>query len=215
MGRAGDHGSASDSMSMRGGVALGDGGGHRTIFHIDKWDLDQTHWVTRRSGIAVPQARHFRKLNVKPVAEQEDWDCNLITNAGWNLLLKGKTLLSTDTAPTIWYDSTHGRIGVGSSATAPTYTDTALNSVAGFTGNNWILCGAAPTVGSSAKSAIFTATFGTADGNGTWLEFAIDQGTASAASVTATAPMLNHGLLTTSTKNNTQTWAATATLTFT
>lgn len=212
---AADRGRARDLMAVGVGAALSDGGRHSTSFRIDKWDLDQTRWVARKSGIAVPRAAHFAALKVAPFDVTQDDDCNLITNAGWNLLLKGKTLLSTDTAPTIWYDSTHGRIGVGSSATAPTAADTALNSVAGFAGNNWILCGAAPTVGSSLRTAIFTATFGTADGNGTWLEFAIDQGTASAASVSATAPMLNHGLLTTSTKNNTQTWAATATLTFT
>src|SRR5258708_5582636 len=213
--KAGDHGSGSDRLGVRPGVALADGGGPRTIFQIDRWDLDQTQGGARKSGIVVPQARHFPPLKVAPVPATPDGACNLITNAGWNLLLKSHTLLSADAAATVFFDATHGRIGVGSSATAPTYADTALTSIAGFTGNNWILCGALPTVTSSARTAIFTATFGTADGNGTWLEFAIDQGTASAASVASTAPMLNHGLLTTSTKNNTQTWAATATLTFT
>ncbi len=209
-----DKGFAVDNITTNVHTEFMEHGRVRTIFRVERYDFDQTMWAACKLDIDRPEAQHFKMLGVRPYDVTEDWDCNLITNAGWNLFLKGKTLLSTDTAPTVWYDATHGRIGIGTSATAATYTDTALTSIAGMTGNNWILCGAAPTVASSARTAIFTASFGLTDAVGNWNEFAVDQGTASAASTAATAPMLNHGIPVTSTKNSSQTWAATVTLTF-
>jgi hypothetical protein len=213
-----DAGRGGDAMGVGVHAPLAESGRERTMFTVQKWDEDATLWVARRTGTGRPQARHFAAAKVDPY-DVTKWHGNLITKAGWTLFLHGKTILSTDTAPTIWFDTTHGRIGVGTSSTAATASDTALGSIGSMTGNNWILCGAAPTVTTTGapSTVVFTATFGSTDAVGAWNEFAIDQGTASAASVTATAPMLNHsasaGLA--GTKASGQTWTATATLSFT
>ena len=213
------------------GAALLDGGRETGSIFIEKWDANQSDWVTRKlyghlgadtladvPGLELPRPR-FRQFGVKPSEVYQRDDCNLITKAGWD-----HCLLAAN-----WNGGTHntqfsasvGRIGIGTSATAPTYGDTALTSVTGLTGTgNWVLCGAAPTISDASSPATvafvssFTAAFGT---GAAWQEFAVDSGTASAGSntVTATADMVNHGLATPGTKGASTTWTVTVTLSFT
>lgn len=216
-----DRGSGNDHMGISAKVALSDGGREQGSLRLEKWEIDQVQYVRHLVDLAdyppgwEPKKDDFLAFGVKPFEIAEFEDCNLITNGGWNLLLKGKTLLSTDSAPTIWFDTTHGRIGAGTGVAGAVATDTNLTSIAAMTGNNWILSAAAPTVTTSARTAIFTASFGLSDAVGAWNEWAIDQGTASAATVTATAPMINHAVGSFGTKTGAMTYTVTATLTFT
>lgn len=218
-----DTGFGADVMGIAALSPLAESGRERTRLVIQKWDDDQTDWAFRKLDVPVNaftiQPRQFRELRLLPY-EEFTYHGNLITNAGWNLFLRGKTILSTDTAPTVWFDATHGRIGIGTNTTpAAAATDTGLGSVTGMTGNNWKLCGAAPTFPNGTSSpwnVVFTATFGASDAVGAWNEFAIDQGTASAGPViTATAPMINHSVNIGAGTKAGGTWTATATLTFT
>lgn len=214
-----DKGFGADHMGIAASAPISESGIERTMLMVSKWDDEQTDWMHRKLGlpdhVTIP-GYAFINHRVNPY-EDFVYHGNLITRAGWTLFLHGKTILSTDTAPTLFFDSTHGRIGVGTSVSAAAATDTALGSIASMTGNNWILCAAAPTVTTTAtpSTVVFTATFGATDAVGAWNEFAIDQGTAAAASVTATAPMLNHSTSIGAGTKAGGTWTATATLSFT
>ena len=218
-----DKGFGADTMALLAAQPMMESGRERTRLEIQKWDDDQTAWMYRKmeyvpKHVTIPGSS-FLRFGVMPY-EVFTYHGNLITNAGWNLFLRGKTILSTDTAPTVWFDATHGRIGIGTNTTpAAAATDTGLGSVTGMTGNNWKLCGAAPTFPNGTSSpwnVVFTATFGASDAVGAWNEFAIDQGTASAGPViTATAPMINHSVNIGAGTKAGGTWTATATLTFT
>lgn len=177
-----------------------------TLWRVDRWDADQTAWTRHRSGLVAPQAADFHRLNVKPYLRTEV-EGNLITNAGWTRLMN----LLTNQGGTQALDATHARIGAGNSNTAEAYTDTDLGAAAGSS-NRWFqLVGGAGTLGT--RTLAFTATFGTGDGNFAWNEFGLDFGTASGNTVTA--PLFNHKAgIAQGTKASGQSWAATATLTF-
>lgn len=215
-----DHGYGTDKMGVGVGVPLVDGAREETGLKVQKWDADQVAYVQRRHGLVPgmdPTPFHFNAARVKPY-EVGSYRGNLITREGWTLLLHGKTLLSTDSVPTLFFDTTHGRIGIGTSNTAAVATDTALGSIAAMTGNNWILCAAAPTVTTTAtpSTVVFVATFASTDAVGAWNEFAVDQGTAATASTARVAPMINHSAgIAQGTKASGQVWTATATLSFT
>lgn len=213
------------------GAALLDGGRETGSFHVEKWDADQSNWVTRKlfghldaarledvPGLQLPRSR-FRQFGVRPSETYFKSDCNLITKAGWDhCLLAANWNGGTHTTQ---FSASVGRIGIGTGSTAPAYGDTALTSITSLTGTgNWVLCGAAPTINDAASPATvaFVASFTSAFGTGAaWQEFAVDAGTASAGSntVTATADMVNHGLATPGTKGASTTWTVTVTLSFT
>lgn len=182
-----------------------DSGHGYTVWQIDRWDLGSTGWATQRLGRA-PQADDFAALRIRPYLRTEV-EGNLITNAGWTRLMN----LLTNQGATQALDATHARIGAGNGSTAEAYTDTDLSAAAG-SANRWFqLVGGAGTLGT--RTLAFTATFGTADGNFAWAEFGIDFGTASGNTVTA--PLFNRKVSSQGTKASGQTWAATATITFT
>lgn len=222
MGR--DRGSASDHLGIGIHNQFGDGGRNRTVLRIEKWDLDQIAWAERRNArdlrfdpAAEPGKAVFDHFSVHPFEVFEDSDANLITAAGWALCIHTGAWLGS--AGTL-FSTTVGRIGLGIGSTAATYADVALTTSTGWTGNNWILCGVAPTYtaasGGTGASLAFAATFTTSSFNASAVtEFAVDQGTASGTSVTA--PMVNHGVNGGGygTKTSSQTWNTTATLTFT
>lgn len=180
-------------------------GAHRTFLRIDKWDEEQSEWVKRHSGLLAPDAWHFHQLRVRPYDALEHEDCNLVTDAGWNLLMKNVA----GTAGTL-FSATVGRIGAGDSSTAAAYTDTALNAA---TNKLYKLISAAPTVGATHTAGlVFAATFGSTQANFAWNEFGTDQGTADGTTVTAV--FFNHGVASNGTKVSGQTWAATETITW-
>jgi hypothetical protein len=213
-----DYGFGADNMGVGVTAGLHESGRERTTLRVERWDAEQVAWTKARFGLhSDPAKSHFVAADVRPYLITE-YHGNLITEAGWTLFLHGKTILSTDSAPTIWFDSTHGRIGVGTSVSAANAADTALGSIGSMTGNNWKLTGAAPTVTTTGapSTVVFVASFASTDAVGAWNEFAVDQGTASAASTSATAPMLNHSTnIAQGTKATGQVWTATATLSFT
>lgn len=203
-----DSGRAQDNLAIGATVPLPSDSGHGfTRWMVERWDADQTDWVTRRSGLAAPAGADFHALGVAPYAVSEVVG-NLITNAGWTRLMN----LLTNQGATQAFDATHTRIGVGNSNTAEAYADTDLGAAAGST-NRWFqLVSGAGSLGT--RTLAFAATFASADGNFAWNEFGIDVGTASGNTVTA--PLLNHKAgIAQGTKAAGQTWTATATLTFT
>ena len=230
---ANEHARSSDRMGIDVQTGLAEGGRESGGFRVDKWDSDQISWVIRhdyedarllRPG-QEPKAPHFYNYGCTPFEVYRAEDCNLITAAGWGVALNSKNWLNAGSIAATFFDTTHGRIGLGTGSTTPTYNDTALTAIGALTVANWVLCGAAPTytaaTGSTPASFVFTATFGTTQANGVAIqEFAIDQGTANALTVTGagmgvTVPgMANHGLAAPGTKTSAQTWNVTATLQF-
>lgn len=224
-----DRGRAGDAMGI--GAVLTDGGRETGSIQIQKWDADQSDWVTRKlfghlgavvltdvPDLELPRAK-FRRFGVAPSEVYTKDDCNLITKAGWDhCLLAANWNGGTHTTQ---FTASVGRIGIGTGSTTPVYGDTALTSVTSLTGTgNWVLCGAAPTiVDTSAPATVsFTSSFTSAYGTGAaWAEFAVDSGTSTAVSntVTAIADMVNHGLATPGTKGAGTTWTVTVTLSFT
>jgi hypothetical protein len=208
-----DMGRAADRMAV--GVVTGarESGIHSTQFRVEKWDLDQIGWARRRLDIPAqfePAARHFEAVNVRPFDVYEAEDCNLIQDAGWQLLMNGLA----GTAITK-FSATVGRIGGGITGTAATYTQNDLLAATGAANRQWELVSATPTVGASHTAGlIFAATFPTTDGNFAWAEFAVDQGTAGGTGA-AVAVCLNRGVASPGTKTSAQTWNVTVTITWT
>lgn len=206
-----DAGQAADLMAVGAGVPLGEGAHGTTLWRVDRWDADQTHWAMRRTGGFQPDACDFHALGVRPY-ESTELVGNLITNAGWTRLMN----LATNQGGTQALDATHTRIGVGDGTTpAEAYTDTDLAAAAGSTHRWFQPVSGAGTLGTRTLS--FSATFGTADGNFAWNEFGLDVSTSTAAAGnTVGALLVNHKVgIAQGTKASGQTWTATATLTFT
>jgi hypothetical protein len=201
-----DRGLSSDLLAVRASSGLIESGGHSTLFQVEKWDDDQMAWTSRKLGLrprAEPGARHFRAARVKPFEVYEKDNANLLTNGGWNLLMKNVA----GSAGTLFSGSV-GRIGSGDSSTTPAYTDTALNAA---TNKVYNPISATPTVGSTqAAGLVFAATFATGDANWSWQEFGVDQGTSQTTSVVAV--FFSHGLATPGTKTSSQTWNVTVTI---
>lgn len=204
-----------------------EGGRETGTFQAEKWDADQIRWTAARDYYDArllrpgqePDHRHFYAYGCQPYEVYRTENCNAMTSAGWAVLLNRANFIA-GSGGTL-FSTTVGRVGLGVGAPAG-YSDTALTSVGALTGSNWILCGTAPTYTAASGTVtpatfVFTATFGTAAADGVAItEFAVDQGTASAGpTVTATAPMINHGTCAAGTKTSAQTWNVTVTLTFT
>jgi hypothetical protein len=143
---------------------------------------------------------------------------NLVTTAGWtrasNLLTnQGATQAFTATAVRI--GAGDGTVSAGGGSVPAAAGDTDLAAAAGSTHRWFQVVGGAGTV--STNTLAFTATFGTADGNFAWNEFGIDVGTPTVSSGnTVNALLYNHKTsIAQGTKASGQTWAATATLTYT
>jgi hypothetical protein len=202
-----EHGAGTDRLGVACACGHRERGFGTTVWRVDRWDAEQTAWAQRRVTGAPVQDRHFRRLGIKPYLVTETTG-NLITNAGYTRIGN----LFTAQGATQAFDAAHCRIGAGNGSTAVAYTDTDLSAVAG-SANRWFqLVSAVFTIGAT-RTWTVAATFGTADGNFTWNEFGIDQGTASGNTVTAI--LLNHALSSQGTKASGQTWTATATITWT
>ena len=186
---------------------------HYSQFRVEKWDTDQIGWASRRLDLpphVEPAARHFAAARIRPAEVYEKEDCNLIQDAGWQLLMNGLA----GTAITK-FSATVGRIGGGITGTAATYTQNDLLAATGAANRQWELVSATPTVGATHTAGlIFAATFPTTDGNFAWAEFAVDQGTA-AGTAAAVAVCLNRGVASPGTKTSAQTWNVTVTITWT
>lgn len=202
-----DYARAADDVTVGVLAPAADSGIGTTRWQFQRWDADQTDWVTRRSGLHTPQAADFAQFKVAPYDVSEVVG-NLITNAGWTRLMN----LLTNQGGTQALDATHARVGVGDGTTpAEAYTDTDLAAAAGSTHRWFQLVSGAGTLGT--RTLTLAATFGSGDGNFAWNETGIDFGTASGNTVSA--PLFNHKVgIAQGTKASGQTWSASAALTF-
>ena len=195
--------------------------GHGTTdWMFERWDAEAVAWAAQRMARVLPErilamrpepvAADFRALKIRPYNVTEHHG-NVITNAGWQALLKAAT--SGASGPLV-FSSTVGRLGVGDTAGTPAAADTDLAAAAGSTHRLYKFMAAAPTVGTGTnRTWTFVATFGSSDFNQAWNEFGIDSGTADG--TTVVAPLLNHANSAQGTKTSGQVWTATAVLTFT
>jgi hypothetical protein len=222
-----EYGIGTERMGIDVTTGMIESGRETGQFRIEKWDLDQIFWARgknmrdmRFNPLQEPDRHWFREFRCDPFEVVQDEDCNLMTAVGWARCLNNGGWLGS--AATL-FSTTVGRIGLGIGSTAATYSNTDLTTQTGWTGNNWILCGAAPTytaaTGATPATMVFLATFTTASYNASAVtEFCVDAGTANGTSVTAGANgPVNHGVNGSGygTKTNSQTWNCTATLTFT
>lgn len=182
-----------------------------THWHIDRWDADQTAWVQRRSGLVSPTSSDFARHKVQPYDTSEVHG-NLITTAG---LTRLTSLLTAAGGQAI--TNTSARIGVGN-ATSPAAAvgDTNLSAAAG-SANRWFQIMDASFPQTSGGVLTLKSTVASADGNFAWNEFGIDIKTTPPATSGATVneTLFNHKTsIAQGTKVAGQTWAATATVTF-
>lgn len=215
-----EFGFGKDSLGIDVGLGLAETGRHFTAFQVEKWDIDQIQWTLDRDyqGRRIigwgeePTPQQFREQGCLPFETYLKEDCNLITDVGWQNIMGGVA----GTTPTKFVNATTGRIGLGTSATAVAYTDTALGAIGALTTANWKVINAVPTVGSThALGLIIAAQFATTEANGVAIaEFAADLGTASTLSVSAVGGLFSHGNATPGTKTAAQTWNATITYTW-
>jgi hypothetical protein len=201
----------------------GEFGAVHTDFRVQKWDEDMTRWVGQRvreggtqwSWVRELTPEVFRNFGVQPYEDHTDYDCNLIVQNGWVALLGG--VAGTTMSPK--FDSTHGRVGVGTSVTAAAYAQTTLvgDTGAASTTSYFKLVSGAPTIatGSTPPTLTFSAVFGTAVANFAWQEFGTDAGTAdSVSNATTGGTFFNRGVSSQGTKASGQTWTATETISF-
>jgi hypothetical protein len=190
----------------------------RGLLTVEKYDQEMVEYVARklghplpgRKGFIQPQGPDFARYGIRPYEVRESEHSNLITTDGWTRLLT----LAIGGGGTA-YAASSTRIGVGTATAAAAVSQTDLSAAAGSANRVWMLVTGAGTVGTGTgtRRLSFVATFGTGDGNFAWQEWAIDQGTASGTTVTAT--MLNRAVSNQGTKASGQTWTATALLDFT
>jgi hypothetical protein len=215
-----EHGRGSDAFGVSVITHLAEAGGHRTNFQVEKWDVDQITWTKRRDydeerligfGTSEPTPADFARLGCKPFETFLAEDCNLILDAGWQMMMNGVA----GSAVTKFSNGAVGRIGGGDTGTAAAYTQTDLSAATGSTHRQWELINAVPTVGSTHSAGLVVAAqFPTTDGNFAWAEFGLDSGTA-AGTGASTAPMFSRGTASPGTKTSLQTWNATITFTWT
>ena len=205
-----DHARAGEALATGVTAPIADLGHGTTLWRVDRWDADQTAWAVRRCQ-GQPDAADFKLLGVRPYETTEHLG-NAVLQAGWARVLANLTSVPASTAI---FDATHTRIGVGDGSTAVNaVTDVDLSATSGSTHRWFQLVSGAPTIGGTIpKTCAWSATFGTSDGNFTWSEFGIDNGTASGNTVSA--PLLNRALSAQGAKVSGQTWTVTAVLSFT
>lgn len=210
---------AADALGVRVGYQPADTGRERGVFVVRKWDGDMTAWASRRlggeppgrPGFVQPHPRDFRRLGISPYEELET-AANLITQAGW-----GRVLTLAVGGGGTAYASASTRIGVGTATAAATTGQTDLQAATGAANRIWVLGTGVGTTGTGTGTARLTIvgnTVGSGDGNFSWQEWAIDQGTASGVGA-STATLLNRAVSNLGTKSSPATWTATALLDFT
>lgn len=199
-----------------------------TSLLIKKWTAEQTAFALRKAdsdALALLQAGEnvtvheatFARYGIEPFEVWQRDNVNNVLQAGWVALLGG----IAGTSITNKFSATNGRIGVGTSSTAVSYTQTALQGDTGgsSTTSYYKLVSGAPTIstGSSPPTLVFTSAFGTAVANFAWNEFGTDNYTADGVTTTglgAGVIFFNRGQVAMGTKVSGQTWTATETISF-
>jgi hypothetical protein len=212
-----DFGFGSDDFGVRVGTYLAEAGRAKGLLLVERWDQEQTDWVSRklggeaagRPGFFQPKGRDFRTLGVEPYSISEGYP-NVVTTGGWDRIL---TLAFAGGGTT--YASASCRIGVGTATNAAASGNTDLFAATGPTGRYFAMVDSTPAVsaGTATRRLSFVATFATGVANIAWQEECIDQGTTTGTGAT-TAQMLNRLVSNQSTKVSGQTWTATFALDF-
>jgi hypothetical protein len=213
-----DVGFGTDAFGIGARLGLGDTARERGLLLVERWDTDQSSWVSRRlggeqagmPGFFQPKGYEFRTLGVDPYLITEGYT-NLVTTGGWDRVL---TLAFGGGGTT--YASANCRIGVGTGTLAAASGQTDLNAAQGAAGRYFAMLDATPTTsaGTAVRRLSFVATFGTGVANIAWQEECVDQGTTTGTGATVGA-MLNRLVSNQSTKVSGQTWTATFNLDFT
>jgi hypothetical protein len=211
-------GRAADAFGVSVGLGNVEYGRHYTQLKVDKWDVDQISWIQRKDYDdrrmllrgQEPDALVFMAYRCLPFETFIEEDCNLIVDAGWQMLMNG----IAGSAVTKFASGT-GRIGGGITGTAAAYTNTDLLATTGAANRQWEVLNAVPTVGSTHTAGlVVAATFPTTDGNFAWAEFGLDSGT-TAGTGASVAVFFSRGVASPGTKTSAQTWNATITYTWT
>src|ERR1700693_4950934 len=199
----------------------------QTTFAVQRWDAEQTGWLTgkyaRDWGGLPPRPdfaftpAHFAQYNVAPYSTTREEDCNLVVQQGWVWLLGGVAGTTMGTK----FGAANGRIGVGTSKTAAAHTPTYLqgDTRSSSTTSYYQLVSGAPVIstGSTPPTLVFSASFGTGVANFAWAEFGTDNGTTSGVYLNGLAGgflLFNRGVSAQGTKASGQTWTATETVSF-
>ena len=197
----------------------------KTSFAVQRWDAEQTEWLARkfaRDWGGIPRRpdfaftpQHFGQYGVQPYSVTRQDDCNMILQAGWVALLGGVA----GTTITNKFSATNARIGVGTSTTAASFSQTALQGDTGgsSTTSYYQLVSGSPVIstGSAPCTLVFSASFGTGNANFSWQEFGTDNYTTSGVTTTglgASYILFNRGVSNQGTKASGQTWTATETI---
>jgi hypothetical protein len=175
---------------------------------IEKFDEAATARAEAELGHA-PTGDDFARLGIKPY-EVGEVDENLLTTAGLTRIAS-LIIAAGGTAPT----NTTARLGLGNGSGTAAVGDTDLSAAAG-SANRWFQVMDATFPSASGAVITFKSTFASADGNFAWNEWGVDIGTATVTSGnTVNATLLNHKTsIAQGTKASGQSWAATATITF-
>jgi hypothetical protein len=191
-------------------IELTEAGTWRAHALVEKWDIDKTLWVCRRTNLLKPQASHFEKLRVRP-DDTAEWAGNLLTTAGLTRLMSllngagGQAMTNTAT-----------RLGTGNGVGTAAVGDTDMSASAG-SANRWfqIMDATFPSVATNVLTA--KSTFASADGNYVWNEWGLDIGTPTvSSSAVVSAVLANHKTSAAlGTKASGSSWALTATITIT
>lgn len=201
-----DHARGHDAATLAAGMAAGDSIHWSPVALVEKYDDDQTAWVTSRTGIHTPLARDFEAAGVRPYEVVEKAG-NLLTTAGLNrltsLMIAGGGQGATNTAT---------RLGVGNSSTAAAVGQTDLQASSGSSNRQFQVMDATYPQQSNGVLT-FKSTFATGEANFAWAEWCVDIGTPTvSAGTTVAALMLNRAVQSLGTKAS-GTWVLTATIT--
>jgi hypothetical protein len=177
----------------------------RTTWHVDKFDASDLT-MSRKLDIPEPrvQLADIKAAGIKPY-EEVNGEHNLLLNAGITRILN-LLIGAGGTA----FNNANTRVGVGNSSTAEAAGQTDLQAAAGSSNRYFNMADASnPSV--SGQTMTVVSTFASANGNFTWSEWGIDNG--STAGTTVTAPLLNRRVAAMGTKTSGATWALTVTIT--
>jgi len=217
-----DSNAAAERLSVTVSTGLREVATVQTALTVQRWDEEQTAWVARKCArdfphVREPAGQHFAYFGVRPYLVTHDENCNLVTLTGWAQMLGG----IAGTSITNKFSASFGRIGAGTSTTAPTAADTKLggDTGGGSTTSYYQLVSGAPTIATASAPATltFSASFGSGVANFAWNEFGTDNYSASGVTTQglgAAVIFFNHGLSSQGTKLVGQTWTATETISF-
>lgn len=207
-----DRGFAADAFGVGVGAHFQDVGRAKGLLLVERWDQDQSSWVSRklggeragRPGFRQPKGYEFRALGVDPYLITEGYPNGVVTG-GWSRLL---TLAFGGGGTS--YASASCRIGVGTGTTAFASGDADLVAAQGAAGRYFAMVDSTPTTaaGTARGRLSFVATFATGVANIAWQEECVDQGTTTGTGAVVGA-MLNRLVSNQSTKVSGQTWTAT------